>query len=187
METIVQRLAIFFLPALLLLLPAVAQANDELTEGVIDRWADSMVELEAWGEENEHLTEEDFIDPEDPLNIEASMARTAREYPEVQALLADNGFSDGEHWAHIGGRIINAYGAMMLSATVASPDDVEAQMQAQLDVFADDPNITEQQLAMIRQQMEEATQMMSQMLQAPENDIAAVEASRGRLDQLFDN
>lgn len=171
----------------LLLLPAVAVANDELTADVINRWADSMEGLEAWGEENDDLTQEDFIDPNDPLNVEASMARTAREYPEVQEILADNGFSDGDNWANIGGRIINAYGAVMLSETVDSPDELQAQMEAQLEVFAGDPNINEEQLAMIREQMEEASQMMAQMMAAPAEDIAAVEANQARLDQLFND
>lgn len=133
-----------FVLSVLLLVPAAAMADHELTSDLIDRWASSMEDMEAWGEENDHLTQEDFVDPDDPMNVEASMARTAREYPEVQALLEDNGFTDGEHWANIGGRIINAYGSVTLSETADGPDDLEAQMEAQLEQFAQNPDITEE-------------------------------------------
>lgn len=171
--------------AMLLMLPLAASAVD-LNEDVIDRWADSMQELEAWGAQQEGLDESDFVDETDPSNVELSMLRTIERNEEVRAIAEDNGF-EPEAWANVGGRIINAYGALTIEEDpqAGTLDEMQAQMNQQLQAIEQDPNMSDEQVAMVREQVDSALSMMERMYNAPEDDVEAVRASRDRLDQMF--
>lgn len=171
--------------ALLLLMPLTAAAQD-LDEDVIDRWANSMEQLEAWGSEQEDLDESDFVDESDPSDVELSMMRTIERHDDVRDIAEDNGF-EPEVWASLGGRIVNAYGALTIEddPQAGNYEEMQEQMNQQIEAFEQDPNVTDEQIAMVREQMESALNMMERMYNAPEADVDAVRANRDRLDELF--
>lgn len=173
--------------AFALMLAAVAASATDLDSDVIDRWANSMDEIEVWAQENE-MSDADMTDPDDPTNLEASMSMAVSQNPGMQDIIEDHGFNDGDTWASTGARIVNAYGAVVMEEDpqAGSYEEMQQQMQAQLEQLESDPNINEQQLEMIREQASGAMAMMERMASAPEADKDVVRNNRGRLDQLFE-
>ncbi|MFP4431481.1 MAG: hypothetical protein ACOCW6_04555 [Spirochaetota bacterium] len=167
----------------LLLGTGVAFAQQALDDGTINRWADSMEEIQEWGESQDDF-ENDFENPEDPLDFEGSFAEAARRHAEVRRIIARHGFSDGDEWAAIGARVLNAYGAMRIEEEAP---DYRQEMEAQLREIENSPHLTPEQKQMMRQQMEQAMQMMEGTADAPPADIAAVRGNRARLDRLFED
>lgn len=174
------------IPAALLLLMPLTVAAQDLDEDVIGRWANSMEQLEAWGAEQDDLDESDFVDESDPSDVELSMLRTIERHEDVRNIAEENGF-EPEQWANLGGRIVNAYGALTIEddPQAGSYEEMQEQMSQQIEAFEQDPNVTDEQIAMVREQMESALNMMERMYNAPEADVDAVRANRDRLDELF--
>ena len=174
------------MPLLALLLLSTAGHARNLDADTIDRWAASMEEFKGWDDRS--LDEDEDIDMdmnmEDPLDFETSMARAARENPEMRRIIRRHGFSNGDEWANVGSRIMRAYSAIMMDQEAP---EMDREMQQQMRELENNPNISEQQKAMIRQQMQAAQGMMQQMSDAPAEDIQAVRANRGRLSQVFED
>lgn len=173
------------IPLMIVLLSAGQAQAQTLDSDTIDRWVTTMQEMKAF--ENE-LSEEDAIDMdmdmEDPMDIEQSMARAAEQSEKVRRTINRHGFTDGAEWAAIGSRIMRAYGAMMMQEQAP---EMDRQLQQQMQAIENNPNIPEQQKAMMRQQMQASQGMMQQMTDAPQADIDAVQASRERLGQIFED
>lgn len=174
------------LPALLLAMPMVLHATD-LDGDVIERWTSSMEDLEAWASTQEGLTEEDFVDESDPSNVELSMLRTVERNPDVRDIVDDNGFSDGEEWAVVGSRIINAYGSLMLEAEGGdqSVEEMRQQAEQQLAAMENNPEVPPEQLAMMEQQIEGSIRMLEQWMNAPDEDVAVVREHADRIDSVL--
>jgi hypothetical protein len=162
-------------------------AQQALDNGTINRWADSMEEIQEWGESQEDFDdgfEDDFEDPDDPLDFEGSFAEAARQHAEVRRIIARHGFSDGDHWASVGARIMQAYAALEMGETSG---DYRQEMEEQLREIDNSPHLSPEQKRMMRQQMQDAMQMMEGMSDAPPADVAAVRGNRARLDRLFED
>jgi hypothetical protein len=166
------------LTAALLLVSGVVFAQQALDNNTVNRWADSMEEIQEWGE-----TQSDFDDPSDPMDFEGAFAEVAQRHAEVRRIIARHGFSDGDEWAAIGARVLNAYGAMRMEEE--SPG-YRQEMETQLREIENSPHLTPEQKQMMRQQMEQAMQLIEGMSDAPPADVAAVRGNRARLDRLFD-
>lgn len=156
-------------------------AQDRLDGPTIQRWADSMAELQAWGED---LDDDDDLEIDDPMDFERSLAQAAREHAEVRRIVARHGFRDGDHWAGVGGRIMNAYWALMMQDEAP---EMHSEMQRQIEEIEQNPHLSREQKEMMRNQMEQAMGMMGRLAEAPPADIAAVRANRERLDRLFED
>lgn len=166
---------------------ATGLAHGQSLDGdTINRWANTMEELKGLDDERldrDHGADMD-MDMENPMDFEAAMAQSARENREVRRIIQRHGFRNGDEWANVGGRVTRAYSAMMMEQQAPEMDQ---EMQQQMRELENNPNIPEQQKAMIRQQMQAAQGMMQQMSDAPEEDIQAVRANRARLDQVFED
>ena len=185
MENVVRQFASIF-TAIALLLAAVSVSASDLDSDTINNWANTMEDIEVWAQENE-ISDQDMVDPDDPTNLESSMARAASNHEGMQDIISSHGFNNGDEWASTGARIVNAYGAVVMEEDQAGTyEDMEQQMQAQMQQLEEDPNISEEQLAMIREQMDNALAMMQRMSDAPEGDKEAVRANRSRLDEVFE-
>ncbi len=170
-------LTTFLLTAVLLLGAGMAFAQQTLDSGTVNRWADSMEEIQEWGK-----TQDDFDDPSDPMDFEGAFAEVAQRHAEVRRIIGRHGFSDGDEWAAIGARVLNAYGATRMDEEAPG---YRQEMETQLREIENSPHLTPEQKQMMRQQMEQAMQMMEGMSEAPPEDVAAVRANRARLDRLF--
>ena len=167
--------ALFILAA-----PAFGQ---QLNRATVNNWADSMEELERWGDRQGRLND-DYAGAEDPGDFQSALARIARQDREVQRIIERNGFASGSEWATVGSQIFNAYLALQMRE---QEPEMQREFQEQIDAIEENPHLNEDQRRQMRAQMEEMMSMMGDVFTAPEEDIAAVEANRSRLDRLFDN
>ena len=163
----------------LLLVGALLHAQQPLDRGTINRWADSMEEVQRWGESRIDLDGGDAS-----MDFAASFARAAREHAEVRRIIARHGFPSGDQWAQTGSRIMHAYGAMKMDAYAPA---MEREMRQQLEEIERMPHLTPEQRQMMRQQIEQAMGFVQESSDAPAEDVAAVRANRQRLDRLFED
>ncbi|TVQ37485.1 MAG: hypothetical protein EA384_11490 [Spirochaetaceae bacterium] len=162
----------------LLLVGASVHAQQPLDRGTINRWADSMEEVQRWGESRIDL------DGDASMDFAASFARAAREHAEVQRIIARHGFSSGDQWARTGSRIMHAFAAMKMDAYAPA---MEREMRQQLEEIERNPHLPPEQRQMMRQQIELAMGSAEAFADAPAEDVAAVRANRQRLDRLFED
>ncbi len=168
----------------LLLLAGTVSAQQALDRATVNRWADSMLEIQRWADAQPDSMFDDDFDDEDPFNFEASLARSVQQYGEVRRIVNRHGFSNGDQWASVGSRIMNAYFAIQME--LESPE-MNREMQEALREIDASPHLTPEQKAMMRAQIQQGMQMVEQMASAPPADIAAVRANKAKLDQVFDD
>jgi hypothetical protein len=160
----------------------ILHAQQPLDRGTINRWADSMLEIQRWSENQPDM--DDGFDDSDPFNFESSLALAARQHGEIRRIIGRHGFSSGDQWAAVGSRIMNAYSAMHMDEE--SPE-FQREMQQAIREIDQNPHLSAEQKEMMRNQMQMAMGMMTQMADAPAADVAAVRANRAKLDQVFDD
>ncbi len=167
----------------ILLIAGAPLAAQDLDRATVNNWADSMEELERWGEQHGEF-EDDYTGAEHPGDMQSALAQIARQDREVQRIIERNGFASGSEWAAVGSQIFNAYLALQMRE---QEPEMQREFQEQIDAIDENPHLSEDQRRQMRAQMEEMMSMMGGLFTAPEQDIAAVEANRARLDRLFDN
>lgn len=181
MRTVTLNIALGVVLTLFAVSPALA-----LDSRTIDRWVDSMEELQSWADDNVADMEDDFSgEMDDPMNFdfEAQLARTAREHSRVESIIRDHGFSADE-WANVGSRIFQAFMAVNMEGASA---EMDAEMAEAMREMEESPHMTEEQKQMMRQQMQQAQQMMGSMGEGvSDSDRRAVEARMDRLNEFFD-
>ena len=151
-----------------------------LDDAAIDRWLTTMEELQAWGDRQEELDDDDFQadDPQD-FDFEQILAETAREHEEAREIIQRNGYDDVAQWASDGGRIFHA---MMAVQMEVSPE-MEREMEQAIRELEENPNISEEQKQQFRRQMEQQMERISGMFaDVPEEDMATVER---RMDDIM--
>lgn len=157
-----------------------------LDGGTIDRWLNSMEELQAWGDDQPDTMDEDFsAEMEDPMDFDfgALLERSLREHGEARSIIQNHGFN-AEEWTNIGTRIFQAFVAIEMERQSA---DVENEMARALQQMEDNPHMTEQQKETMRQQMQQTQQMMNGMTNdVPAEDLRAAKSRRDRLIRVFD-
>ncbi len=170
------------LTAALLLLVSPAFAGD-LDSQTVNNWADSMQELEEWGDRQGEM-DDDYTDVDDPGDFQSALSRMAEQDREIERIIERHGFSDGAEWAETGSRIFNAY----LAVEVREQEpEMQREFQQQIEEIEANPHLSDEQKQQMRSQMEQMMGMMGEIFTAPEADMAAVEANKSRLDELFDN
>ena len=170
----------YLIPAVALIAAGPALALDD---DAINNWVDSMEALQTWSEE-EGVDDEPIADgtPGD-ADFEQMLAEAAREYPEAEDIIRDNGFSGADDWANTGSRILNAW--MALEASEEAPR-MEEEMERQMREIEDNPHISDEQREMMKEQMEQARGMIQGMTEdVPEGDKEAVERNRDRLSAVM--
>ena len=170
----------YLIPAIALIAAGTAQALDD---NAINNWVDSMEALQSWSEDAD-VEDEPIADgaPGD-ADFEKMLAESARQYPEAESIIQDNGFSGADDWASTGSRILNAW--MALEASEEAPR-MEEEMERQMREIEDNPHISDEQREMMKQQMEQARGMIQGMTEGvSEEDKAAVERNRDRLSAVM--
>ncbi len=177
------RTIITLIMTLVLAIPAVAR--DVLDRTTIERWMQSMEALETWATENN--IEDDLYNDDDMLDLDFQrIYRDAvRKYPQVEPIVRRHGFRDGQQWADISARVMQAFLSLEMKEGQGEMDAMMAQALMELER---NPNLDPEQREMIRQQLGAGQQLM-QGLQAdvPEADLRAVESMRPQLRQLMES
>lgn len=165
-----------------LLLAGFSQA---LERDQIQNWVLTLQDIEQWVTEN-NITNAEMIDYENPTDIEASMQSAASRHEAIQEIIAGYGFASSDQWANTGSRIIDAYGAMLLEDNEdQSYDDIQRELDAQLEMLAQESALGPEQQEMIRTQIETVQAVMARMMSSSEADRASVRAHRDLLDPVF--
>ena len=176
--------------ALVLALVASLGQAQELTPQLIDRWMATMSHFQAQDEVDDWDLDDD-VDDWDPHTgfsaMQEKMVADIKQSPEAMAVIREQGFSSAESWAETGMRVFRAYGAIHMEEEGGGADQVNEQMRQALAELNNNPHLSEEQKAMMRQQMGAATQMMdAYMHDIPPSDKAAVQTRRQQLQQLFE-
>ncbi len=174
------------LPFVLLLVAGLAHAQAPLTASQIDRWIDTVRDLEAWSDQ----IDEDILDAyedegeEGMPDLEAVYRNLARSEAEVQTIIRRHGFDDGDQWANIGSRIAQAFMALEMGDMQA---EYEESIQETMREIEQSPHLTDEQKAMMMEQMRSAQgHLQAQIDQASEEDMRAVSQKRRELRRLFE-
>lgn len=172
-----KRSVAFVFAVACLLLAAQAQALDD---GAIDRWLESMEELQAWGERQDALDEDDFrADHPQDLDFENILAQTAREHDEVREIIRRHGYDDVGEWSAVGGRIFQALLAVQMEISPETKREIEQTIRE----MEENPNISREQKEQFRRQMEQQAERISAMFEdVPSDDVEAVER---RMDDIM--
>lgn len=161
---------------------ATAQALDDAT---IDQWLGSMSELQEWAAVQDDL-DDDFESPDhiDDLDFEAMLADTAREHEEIQTIIRRHGYSDEDEWAGVGGRIFRA---MMASEMRMTPEQ-EREMESALREIDEHPQLSDEQKARMRQQIEQQVEAFAGLFEdVPDDDIEAVQRRREAIMDVMED
>lgn len=143
------RFVFMSLLAILLVLPLTARAEEEaaLTKEQILGFVDSLPEMRAVGEAQEaEMTPPPS--PGGPLGGALAYMKGSPARGAFEAVAGRHGFSDLDAWADIGTRVMMSY-AMLESGT--TPEEMTAQVEAFRAQVDSDPNMSEQQKAMLMQ------------------------------------
>jgi len=181
--------AVLFSLCLLLAVPAHAGA---LTDAKITGFIDSFQSMEQIAKKYDDLDDLDELTGEDhnpmaggdfnPMSQAVEAVRGHPIYNELSETVAKHGFSSAEDWASHGDRIMRA---MMALEMQERDGDMDQEMQRAMQEMENNPHITPEQRAMMKQQMEQAASGMKAMADAPAADIEAVRAHSDRLRQAL--
>ncbi|MCC5859384.1 MAG: hypothetical protein JJT90_14590 [Ectothiorhodospiraceae bacterium] len=172
-----------FLLSCLLAFSGLAQAQAPLTDDQISRWIRTVQELQMF--EDDFDDEEDWALAEDEdLSLEQIYRQLAQSEARVREIIQRHGFRDGDEWAGIGSRISQAF--MTLEAGDMQAEFRREMEQARREIRQSE-HFTDEQKAMMLEQIEQSQKMMEAHLgSASEEDVAAVRAKRRELRELFE-
>ncbi|MDN3517864.1 hypothetical protein QWY84_09595 [Aquisalimonas lutea] len=155
-----------------------------LDDSEIDRWLESMQELQSWGESQEDLAADEYT-PEGPedMDFERMLAQSAQQHEEVRAIIRSHGYQDVGEWSRVGGRIYRA----LMAVEMQGSGDMRGQMEQAMQQLEDNPNISDEQKQQFRQQMERQMEQIAGMYEdVPEEDIRAVQRRRQDLQRIME-
>lgn len=164
-----------------------AVAN-EFTAATVGKFIESLKSMNSisqkYGEPDQLGDISSLSEGLDKIQTPFSSAVTSLEgyagYDEIQQVIAANGFSDISQWALFGDRVMQAYGALMV--TDQQPE-INAQM-AQAMQELEGSGMSEAQKKMIADMMQSAGQVVSKFQDVPESDKAAVRPHLSALENL---
>lgn len=162
---------------------AFAPAN-ALDDSQIDRWLESMQELQSWGESQEELPADEYT-PEGPedMDFERMLSQSAQQHEEVREIIRSHGYQDVGEWSSVGGRIYRA----LMAVEMQGSGDMQGQMEQALQELENNPNIPDEQKEQFRQQMERQMEQIAGMYEdVPEEDIRAVQRRREDLQRIME-
>lgn len=178
------------LTASMLVWAAGAAHAQTLTPEAVDRWMTSMADVQEWAERN---------DVDDPVpqseggqgpqlpDFRAALQQLGPEADELDGLVREHGFDGAADWADTSNRVMRAFMAAMMEGQAGQMD---AGLQEAIRQIENDPNLTDEQRAAMRAQIESQAGAVSQMMglvsDVPAEDVQAVEARLDRLQAFFD-
>ena len=165
---------------------AAAQAQAQaLTAANVEGFIRSIQEIRPLYDQSDSQQDinNDTVDADDKnWNIRDWLAQAALE-PRVLAILKKHGFTP-EDWSETATRVMQAYTTIRLGSEGLN---ARAQMQAGLAQLEQQPGLSAEQKAMLRQQMQQGMQQMDQLLEeAPKADQDAVRPFMTQLDAVFE-
>lgn len=182
--------------AALLLFSASVHAQGNLTPQTIDRWIAAMEELGPWAEQ-QGLHEEEFEAGDDEMpDFHDMIDALGKHQAEAERILSGHGFDNLGAWADTSNRILHAYIAMMFEDGAeergAQQKEMQEQMRRQMREIEQDPNLSDEQKAAIKRQLEQTMAMFDEQggmfgIDADEADVSAVRARRDVLEAHFND
>ncbi len=157
-----------------------------LDDQALDRWIATMEELRSYDEahdlESDLESEHQDLDPADP-DFEAMFRESAEQHDAVSGIIRDQGYDSVGEWASDGDRVIRA----LMALEQQDQPDMRAEMEEALREIEESPHMSDEQKAMMREQMEAQMETFSGFFDdVPESDIRAVERRRDDLDRVLD-
>lgn len=181
--------------ALLLAAPvAFAQTTETaappLTDRVVSRFADSMIELATWAHEKNEAWKEKWQDDSGSEGAQAILSaldeqfdRSAELVAEADGIVRRHGFESREAWTAISERIMTAYAAIKVAESDNSVEKGVASMLERLSASG----LSEEQKAEMRKAFEEAQRRMDEFQDTiPKGDREAVQRNLSLLDSTFE-
>ncbi|SFL97564.1 hypothetical protein [Marinobacter zhejiangensis] len=172
----------------MLLLSAGSAFADSLTEQDVKNFISSLTELDSMEGELADLTDEmnndyDSNNPSMPdlehlFSDAVGRMEGHPQFERFEEVVEDNGFSSAADWGATGDRVFRAWMAIEMQGQSSASRQEMAKAMAEID---NNPNMSAEQKAQMRQMMQGAISMMEQVSQAPEADIRAL---RPHLDEL---
>ncbi len=184
--TFMRNLMLAALCSLLLAFAGLAQSQPALTGDTIDRWIATVQEMQLWSDEYDDEDNWELMDDgmDEDMDLERIYQRLADSEAQVRSVIERNGFRDGDEWANIGSRISQAF--MVLEMGDAQSEFQQAMREARREIEQAE-HLTDEQRAMMLEQMEQSQRMLdAQMGEVSEDDLAAVRSRRGELRELFE-
>ncbi|MCH8506972.1 MAG: hypothetical protein LAT50_22075, partial [Ectothiorhodospiraceae bacterium] len=174
------------LAPLLFLFAGALYAQPPLPSDQIERWINTVRDLEAWAAQ----VDEDVLDAytdaeaEGMPDLEAIYRNLARSESEVRTIIQRHGFDDGDQWANVGSRIAQAFMALEMGDMQAEYEESIAETIREIE---QSPHLSDEQKSMLMEQMRSAQgHMQTQIEQASEEDMRAVSQKRRELRRLFE-
>lgn len=181
------RSALFAAVIVLLPFTAQAQSGAPLQENEVRRFLATLDPLEELGQ---RYDESDFdnieINPDDgfaPMAASLEEFRGHEGYPELQAILADQDFTDEDRWAEVGDRTLRAY--MALQIREQHPNMLQ-EMTAALEQIENQPGVSEEQRASMLEMMGPAVAIARSIEQVSDEDLQMAETMRPEIDAVVD-
>jgi|GEM_PF-1662333 len=173
-----------WLVAALLLLFAAPPVH-ALDGGTIDRWMDAMSAIQKWSEgQEEEMEMEDALEEQGGFDFGRMMARSMRQNAELSRIIQRHGFRSPDAWGEASGRIFNAFAALQMEKHAP---EMEQQMAEALRRLDENPHMTAEQKAQMRQQMQQQMGAMPAFAgEVPEADLRAVKSREAALRRLFE-
>ena len=171
--------AITLFPLFLLCVSVAAAQDGPLSEGRINAFMASMLDLEAWGDAHE----DDIEDLDDLFSEQAMSGDFTNPFAaatriiesqswagEVKDIIRSHGFDGLEDWARTGNRIFMAYMAVQMDANKSEMDAGMAEALKQIE----NSGMSEDEKERMRQMLQGANQMASMYAEVPAADKKAV-------------
>lgn len=181
---------IAYLSGMMLLLVVVVAhaASPALTDAQIRGFIASMPELEALGEKYPDLAEDDDDDEDDddvdfakPISSGIADLRGHAAYRDLTQLVKRHGFSSPEQWGQVGDRVILAFLAASMDEGVGSS---RAQMAEAFKQIDENPSMTAEQKAEMKQMLSGGMSFMHSIDQVPAADIKAIRPHMAELQGM---
>lgn len=180
------------LPALgllLLLLMTAGQVNAAaLTDSQVRDFIASLPAFQQLADEKampvdqleEEQTEFDFTSP---ISSALQGMQGGPEYAEFNSLVKQHGFSSLEQWGGVGDKVFRAFMALELAQETSG---MEGEMAQALREIEQNPHLSAEQRAQMKQMMTGSMQMMQAIHEAPAADIDAVRPHLPQLRQVIE-
>ncbi|HRK67482.1 MAG TPA: hypothetical protein PKY73_08015 [Hyphomonas sp.] len=166
--------------------PAVAANEGPLTDQKIEATIETMQDLrpvmEKHQEALDNLISEDERANMDPCSPPAKVRESAA-YREMETVVREHGFKDGEQWCRMAQRITAAYAAVKIEAEEPQWREKMAEVREQIESA---PNLSPEQKAQLMAQLEESSRVLGAQ-DAPEADKAAVRANMGKIEAALED
>ncbi len=156
---------------LIIVFASMANATAPLTTSEIERVITVMEKLEPYMDKMASEMEEQAMN--DPLNSDMISEQSALIYnysADCKNIIEANGFN-AQTWTTTSGRVLKAFVSIAMEQ---DPSSGMAEIKAALAQMEADPDMSPEQKAMVKEQMQSVMLTAKAMMQAPQADVDAV-------------